>query len=81
MLTEDFRLPKRARNTHHNWVEQKGKKREKKKKRNQDESSIPEREVCKRNGIRILGGHLVDREISQDGDQPQLGVKHGSWTE
>ena len=43
MLTEDLRLPKRARNPPHNWVEPKKKEREKK--RNGDGTSTLERDL------------------------------------
>ena len=46
-MTEDLRFPKRARKSLYNWVEQKeeGKKEREKRKKNQDRTSIPEREL------------------------------------
>ena len=70
MLVEDIKPTKRARNTPHNWVEQKEKREkereEKEKKGNQDGTSTPERELLKRKGTQTLGRHLTDRE-----DQPR----------
>ena len=43
MLAEELKLPKRARNVRHNWIEQK--KKGEKEKRNQDGTSIPDREL------------------------------------
>lgn len=47
-LAEDFKFPKRARKTPHNWVE-------KKKKRNKDKASTPQRELWKRIGTCTMG--------------------------
>ena len=48
-LAEDLKPPKRARKPPHNWVEQKPKKgereRQEEKKRHQDGTSTPEREL------------------------------------
>ena len=43
MLAEELKPPKRARNSAHNWVEQKKKKEREREKRNQDGTSILER--------------------------------------
>ena len=59
MLAEDLKPPKRARNPSHNWE---------KKKRNEDGTSIPEREPLKRKGTHALGSHrTADGEMGRDG--------------
>ena len=60
MLADNLTPPKRARNTSHNWVEEK----EKREKRNQDGISSPEMEQIKRKGTLTLGSHLTSGEIS-----------------
>ena len=45
MLSEDLTSSKKSRNPPHNWVEEKGKKRERGRERNQDKTSTPEREL------------------------------------
>ena len=63
MLAEELIPPKRARNSWHNWVEQKKKKE--REKRNQDGTSIPKRELWRIKGTHILGSHLTDGKISR----------------
>ena len=60
MLAEELKPPKRVINSWHNWVEQK-KKSERK---NQEGTSIPEREVWRWKGTHLLGSHLIDGKIS-----------------
>ena len=60
IVEEELKPLKRARNSWHNWVEQK-KKREK---RNQNRTTIPKRELWRRKGTHILGRHLTDGKIS-----------------
>ena len=58
-LTEYLKPSKRAKTPLHNWIEQKGKKR------NQEGTSTPVRELWKRKGTQTLGSHLTDGEISR----------------
>ena len=65
MLAEEFKTPKRARNPWHNYVEEKRKKEKERKGIRMGLEFL--RELWKRKGTHILGSHLTDQKISQDG--------------
>ena len=69
---QKLNLQKRARNSWHNWVEQKKKREREREKRNQDRTSILGRELWSRKGTHILGSHLTDGKISWDGGTSKL---------